>query len=266
MATRALHREDIEDLKNVFVCSNHFRTEDVITEMDILNLMAHYKKILGDQFYIRTLYLVFFPVVPTLEQSLDFHKAEDSKFGVKSLGELKCKPEEFELPSSWVKWFSDDTSINLLKLSKDKHIYIPAYVSINDSLTPTDFNQNIQIPLTIHNLSDIREIDTIIKSSDDNIVDLDPYNRVFNEEETPIILDASLIQSLAFIAGYCVHSIFKSAFYSKRGITHSSGVRDTEEVSSICSQCLSSLVKEDTLELDITDPIYGLICSIDRRP
>ncbi|KAI6651884.1 Transposable element P transposase [Oopsacas minuta] len=86
------------------------------------------------------------------------------------------------------------------------------------------------------------------ESSDDNIVDLDPYNRVFNEEETPIILDTSLIQSLAFIAGYCIHSIFKSAFYSKRGITHSSGVRDTEEVSSICFHCLSSLVEEDTLE------------------
>ncbi|KAI6651335.1 hypothetical protein LOD99_5301 [Oopsacas minuta] len=78
-----------------------------------------------------------------LEQSLELHRAKDSKFGVKSLGELKCELEEFELPSSWVKWFSDDTSINLLQLSKG-------------------FCQNIQIPLTIHNLSDIRGIDTII--------------------------------------------------------------------------------------------------------
>ena len=104
-----------------------------------------------------------------LEQSLDLHKDEDSKFGVKSLGEIKCKLEDFELPSSWVKWFSDDTSINLLKLSKDKHISIPAYVSINDSLTPTGFYQNIQIPLSIHNLSDIREIDTIISEVTSNI-------------------------------------------------------------------------------------------------
>ena len=78
-----------------------------------------------------------------LEQSFDLHKDEDSKFGVKSLGVLKCKLEYFELPSSWVKWFSDDTSINLLNLSKDKDISIPAYVSINDSLTPTGFYQNI---------------------------------------------------------------------------------------------------------------------------
>ena len=97
-----------------------------------------------------------------LEQSLHLNKAEDSKFGVESLGELKCKLEDFELPSFWVKWFSDDTSTNLLKLSKDKHISIPAYVPINDSCTPTSFYQNIQIPLSIHNLSDIREIDIII--------------------------------------------------------------------------------------------------------
>ena len=63
---RALHKDDIEDLKNVFVCSKHFRTEDVITEMDMPQPMAHYKKFLGDKFYMRTLYLVFFPVVPSI--------------------------------------------------------------------------------------------------------------------------------------------------------------------------------------------------------
>ena len=40
-----------------------------------------------------------------------------------------------------------------------------------------------------------------ISEESSNIVDLDPYNRVFNEEETPITLDTSLIQSLAFIVG-----------------------------------------------------------------
>ncbi|KAI6656126.1 hypothetical protein LOD99_1459 [Oopsacas minuta] len=102
------------------------------------------------------------------------------------------------------------------------------------------------------------------ESSDDNIVDLDPYNRVFNEEEVPIVLDISLIQSLTFIAGYCVIQSSKVLSILSEGITHSSGVRDTEEVSSICSQCLSSLVEEETFELDMTDPVYGLICSIDR--
>ena len=69
-----------------------------------------------------------------LEQSLDLHKAEDSKLGVKSLEEIKYKLEDLALHSSWVKWFSDDSSIYLMKLSKDKDLSIPAYVSINDSL------------------------------------------------------------------------------------------------------------------------------------
>ena len=64
--------------------------------------------------------------------------------------------------------------------------------------------------------------------------------RTFNEEETlsPIVLDTSLIQYLAFIACYCVHCIFKSDFILSGGITHSSCLSITEEVSSICSQRL----------------------------
>ena len=141
-------------------------------------------------------------------------------------------------------------------LQIERLIKISAILKLFSSTTPGESSISLKKFLKSFSISE--------ESSDDNIVDLDPYNRVFNEEETPIILDTSLIQSLAFIAGYCVHSIFKSALYSKRGITHSSGVSNTEELSSICSQCLSSLVEEDTFELDITDPVYGLICSIDR--
>ncbi|KAI6650799.1 hypothetical protein LOD99_7850 [Oopsacas minuta] len=111
-----------------------------------------------------------------LEQSLDLHIAEDSKFGVKSLGDLNCKLEEFELPSSWVKWFSDDTSINLLKLSKDKHIYIPAYVSINDSLTPTILSQYTisvifekSIPSSARFLHTLRTLENCIRQATSNI-------------------------------------------------------------------------------------------------
>ena len=32
---RALHREDIEDLKNISVCSKHFAAQDLITEADM---------------------------------------------------------------------------------------------------------------------------------------------------------------------------------------------------------------------------------------
>ena len=32
---QSLHREGINDLKNIFVCAKHFRSEDVITKVDI---------------------------------------------------------------------------------------------------------------------------------------------------------------------------------------------------------------------------------------
>ena len=37
-----------------------------------------------------------------------------------------------------------------------------------------------------------------------------------------------------------------------------------EKVSSVCSQCLISLIEEDTFDLDVTDPVYGLIFSNDK--
>ncbi|KAI6658356.1 hypothetical protein LOD99_11071 [Oopsacas minuta] len=127
---RALHREDIKDLKNVFVWSNHFRTEDVITEMDMPQPDGSLQNISRRPILHKNAIPCLLPSClkypsssspkperldrgkiesklfsQALEQSLDLHKAEYSKFGVKSLGELKCKLEEFELPSSWVKWF-----------------------------------------------------------------------------------------------------------------------------------------------------------------
>ena len=35
-----------------------------------------------------------------------------------------------------------------------------------------------------------------------NLTELDPYERVFNEEETLLVLDTTVIQYLAIIAGY----------------------------------------------------------------
>ena len=41
--------------------------------------------------------------------------------------------------------------------------------------------------------------------NDDFLLGLDPYIEIIDEVETPVTLDTSLLQSLAFIAGYCVH-------------------------------------------------------------
>ena len=45
--------------------------------------------------------------IQALEQSIDIHNAEDYKFGVRSLAELKHKLADFDFPPSWVKWYSE---------------------------------------------------------------------------------------------------------------------------------------------------------------
>ena len=57
------------------------------------------------------------------------HNAEDYKFGVRSLAELKHKLADFDFPPSWVKWYSEDTCINLIQLSKENQISISGYNS-----------------------------------------------------------------------------------------------------------------------------------------
>ena len=94
---------------------------------------------------------------------------------------------------------------------------------------------------------------------------MDSSVRMLDEEEPPIEFDTSLLQSLPFIVGYCVHSVFKSTLYSKCGSsTYSSSLDINEKVCSISFKCLSSLI-EDTFDLDATDPVYGLIFSNDRE-
>ena len=99
--------------------------------------------------------------------------------------------------------------------------------------------------------------------NDDILLCLDPHIEIIDEVETHVTLDTSLLQCLPFIAGYCVHSIFKSARYCKRGSCNdSSNMNIGERTSSICSQCLSKLCEEDTFDVGITDPVYGLIFQV----
>ena len=128
-----------------------------------------------------------------IEQSRDSHRAEENKFAVKSLAELKLKLTDFEFPPSWIKWFSEDNCINLIHLSKEKHVSIPGYITINDSLTPTGFYHNTQIPLSIDHLNDIRQINIIIR--DVTLFTKDFVERNISEATTNIESTVSKIEN-----------------------------------------------------------------------
>ena len=75
--------------------------------------------------------------------------------------------------------------------------------------------------------------------------------------ETTPISDPFILQSLAFIAGYTVHSIYKSKVFRKP-------TKDST-TKSMCPSCLSLLTEDKDLEFeDPADSIYGLIQLQDR--
>ena len=103
-------------------------------EKSVTNIrcLPNYRKYLSTQFvkpgrlYCRKIQIKLF--FQALEQSFDLYKAEDNKFGVKSFEELKSKLENFAIPYSFL-WLLDNSSINLIKLWKDKNICLPVYMS-----------------------------------------------------------------------------------------------------------------------------------------
>ena len=90
------------------------------------------------------------------------------------------------------------------------------------------------------------------RQDDTTINDLEPYSLLLDTFETTPIYDPFILQSLAFIAGYTVHSIYKSKVFRKP--------RKDSTTKSMCPSCLSLLTEDKYLEFeDPADSIYGLI-------
>ena len=144
-----------------------------------------------------------------------------------------------------------------LIFQSERLIKVSAIIKLFSPNTPD--GGSVSLKEFLHSFSSSEEF------NDDILLSLDPYIEIIDKVETPVTLDTSLLQSLTFIAGYCVHSIFKGALYCKRGsCTDSSNMNIDEIIGSICSQFLSKLCEEDTFDVGITDPVYGLIFSSDR--
>ena len=95
------------------------------------------------------------------------------------------------------------------------------------------------------------------RQNDTTIDDLEPYNLLLDTFETTHISDPFILQSLAFIAGYTIYSIYKSKVFRKP-------TKDST-TKSMCPSCLSLLTEDKDLEFEEpVDSIYGLIQLQDR--
>ena len=84
---------------------------------------------------------------------------------------------------------------------------------------------------------------------DCSVIDLAPYNHLL-EVDFSTAPDPALLQALAFIAGYTVHSIHKSKVFHKLPL-----IKDK----SMCSNCLSLLTEDESLKFEESDSVYALI-------
>ena len=137
---RSLHREGVDDLKNLFLCAKHFRSEDVITEVDIPQPDGSITKTKRRPI-LRNACPCFLPNCPSylssqvvstkpkrlnvgekdfshfstaLHQSLKEYDLEQATFGVKSISDVRAKLIHYELPLDWLVWSPNPTTINFI--------------------------------------------------------------------------------------------------------------------------------------------------------
>ena len=185
----ALRRENISDLKHVFVCIHHFHDNDVERTYKIPNPDGSLSEIPSGQPKLKK------GAIPSLlpgcapyysestskptrlsfnhKEDIHFQKGiilsresqqiEELKYRITSLAGLKEYLFHLTLPTDWYSWFSHDRIriINPLQSQGNVTISIRSYISIDSSLNVSAFQEQ-EIPLSITTLEDTRQITCLI--------------------------------------------------------------------------------------------------------
>ena len=188
--TRALHREDIGDLKAVFVCIKHFQKEDIDSTFKVpkgdgtFTEVPRVKPMLKEGTVPSLL-----PGCPayystkstkrtrlsydekeedlmnqTLQLSLRSESEEKRKFIVNSLKDLKDKLTLISLPNSWFVWFRDENNITFaLAKMTERNMSVNLYLEINSYLSTSAYFHGQNIPVSIAAINDIRQIESVLQ-------------------------------------------------------------------------------------------------------
>ena len=191
---RALSREGIEDLKNIYVCAKHFLPEDIETNFSIPQLDG---SVLEIQRTIPKLRKNAIPrVLPNcpsyfsssshskpqrldrsarddklffiaVEQSLGEFRVEEEQYKVTTLQELVSKRKPFDLPKQWTSWSTDATSLHFIKPCIMKNsIFIACSLTITDTLHTIGCRDGQDFLLSLPTINDIRHIDILLEELD----------------------------------------------------------------------------------------------------
>ena len=155
---RALHRDDIDELKVVYVCSKHFREGEVETTHKVPNGDGSYREILRSRLKLKD------GAVPTIlpgcpayysshsatkrtrlsiddkddellyqavSLSLEAEVEENEKFRIQNLHDLQAKLHFISIANIWPTWYPDEYTLIFLRPRIDSSkIQVNTYLSI----------------------------------------------------------------------------------------------------------------------------------------
>ena len=186
---RAIHRENISDLKNVFVCVKHFREEDIISNYNVLQSDGTYSSIprkrckLSDDavpciYPNCPSYLTSIQTKPVrysrdekeaelfekaIRQSLEQHVTEKVTYTINSFKQLKEKINLLPQPKDWIQWNSNSNYVHFLKPTYiNEQLELNSSLTIDSSLYVKAKRGRVAVSLSFNTINDTRQIELLL--------------------------------------------------------------------------------------------------------
>ena len=202
---RVLHRDDINELKVVYVCSKHFTEDEVETTHKVPNGDGSYREIPRNRPKLKD------GAVPTIlpgcpryyshhtatkrtrlsledkddellyqavKLSLESDIEENEKFKIHSFHDLQAKLPLLSIASIWSTWYPDEYTLIIMRPRIDScKIEVNSYLSVNFDLSVKLYHNGVNLPISIVTLCDVRQIDSLL-----NEISIPPSAPIISED------------------------------------------------------------------------------------
>ena len=186
----ALHRNNIADLSNIFVCMHHFHPKDIITVDRILQADGNFtERIRARPKLCQNAVPSILPGCPTyfsseplprptrfvreskdeelfaqaLKLSIEQQAHDTEKYGVHNFSNLLTHISSISLSNKWMA-FRSGSELHILMPKLQGHtISIEMRLLVSEDMSVQGFRDNVVIPLSIHMLTDTREIELLFE-------------------------------------------------------------------------------------------------------
>ena len=200
---RALHRDDIDVLKVVCVCSKHFRGDEVKTTHKVPNGDGSYREIPRKRLKLKAVPTILpgcpryysshtatkrtslsledkddEPLYQAVKLSLESDVEENEKFKIHSFHDLQAKLPLLSIASIWSTWYPDEYTLICMRPRIDScKNEVNTYLSVNFDLSVKVYHNSVNLPIFIVTLCDVRQIDSLL-----NEISIPPSAPIISED------------------------------------------------------------------------------------